>query len=100
MPNQLLGVLLHTIAMSGLSRVRTELVQLLIVPLLAPHPVQANCQLACHSDLGGLASSPHRQMEIPAPPFRTTPHRDLGCFDRRPPTPRTLKQAKTTTLWR
>jgi hypothetical protein len=41
-PNQLLGVQRHTIAMSGLSRVRTELSQLLVIPSLAPHPVQAN----------------------------------------------------------
>ena len=33
-PNQLLGVLLHTIAISGLSRVRTELFQLLVIPFL------------------------------------------------------------------
>src|SRR5271169_1340916 len=46
MPNQLLGVLLHTIAMSGLSRVRTELLQLLVIPLLAHHPVKANRQFA------------------------------------------------------
>src|SRR5450755_3482264 len=39
-PNQLLGVLLHTMAMSGLSRVRTELSQLLVIPFLAHHPVQ------------------------------------------------------------
>ena len=38
-PNQFLGVLLHTMAISGLSRVRTELVQLLVVPSLAQHPV-------------------------------------------------------------
>src|SRR6266481_8703476 len=31
-PNQLLGVQLHTMAMSGLSRVRTELVPLLVIP--------------------------------------------------------------------
>src|SRR6266576_7249107 len=37
MPNQLLGVQRHTIAISGLSRVRTEL-QLLVIPSLAPHP--------------------------------------------------------------
>ena len=33
-PNQLLGVQLHTIAMSGLSRVRTELSQLFVIPSL------------------------------------------------------------------
>jgi len=41
-PNQLLDVLLHTTAISRLSRVRTELDPLLIVPLLAHHPVQTN----------------------------------------------------------
>jgi len=41
-PNQFLGVLPHTIAISGLSRVRTELCWLPIVPSLAPHPVQAH----------------------------------------------------------
>ena len=41
-PNQLLGVLPHTIACSGLSRVRTELFQLLVVPSLAHHPEQLN----------------------------------------------------------
>jgi hypothetical protein len=34
-PNQFLDVLLHTIACSGLSRVRTELFQLLVIPFLA-----------------------------------------------------------------
>jgi hypothetical protein len=33
MPNQFLGVLLHTIGISGLSRVRTELFQLLVIPI-------------------------------------------------------------------
>src|SRR6266478_7215161 len=37
-PNQFLGVLLHTIAISGLSRVRTELFRLLVIPSLAQHP--------------------------------------------------------------
>jgi hypothetical protein len=41
-PNQLLGDRLHTIAISGLSRVRTELFQLLVIPSLAPHPIQTN----------------------------------------------------------
>src|ERR1039458_10166773 len=33
-PTQLLDVLLHTIAISGFSRVRTELSQLLVIPFL------------------------------------------------------------------
>jgi hypothetical protein len=41
-PNQLLGDRLHTMAMSGLSRVRTELFPLLVIPSLTPHPIQTN----------------------------------------------------------
>jgi hypothetical protein len=44
MPNRLLGVRLHTNACSGLSRVRTELLPLHVIPFLAPHPVQTNRQ--------------------------------------------------------
>src|SRR5271170_6598682 len=79
-PNQLLGVGLHTIAMSGLSRVRTELVPLLIVPSLAHHPVQTNRQPSGHRYLGSFSSSPHRQMEIPAAPLRQAAHRHLRRF--------------------
>ena len=42
MPTQLLGVLLHTTAMFGLSRVRTESVHLLVIPFIAHHPEQLN----------------------------------------------------------
>ena len=56
MPTQLLGVLLHTMAISGLPRVRTELHPLLIIPSLAHHPVQTNCQPTRHGDLGDLPS--------------------------------------------
>ena len=79
-PNQLLGVLLPTIVCSGLSRMRTELSQLLVIPSLAPHPVHANRQPPRHGDLGDLSSSPHRQMEILAAPFRDTAYRDVGRF--------------------
>jgi len=41
-PNQLLDVLLHTMTISGLSRVRTELSQLLVIPFLAHHPIHLN----------------------------------------------------------
>ena len=41
-PIQLRDVLLHTIACSGLSRVRTEFHKLLVIPSLAPHPKQTN----------------------------------------------------------
>jgi hypothetical protein len=39
-PNQFLGVLARTMALSGLFQVRTELVPGLIVPSLAHHPVK------------------------------------------------------------
>src|SRR5579864_3744571 len=41
-PSQLLGVLLHTTAIFGLSRVRTESVYLLVIPSLAHHSEQLN----------------------------------------------------------
>src|ERR1700693_3939169 len=63
-PNQLLDVLLHTMAISRLSRVRTELFHLLVIPSLAHHPVKANRQFSCHRHLGDFPSAPHRQVDI------------------------------------
>src|ERR1700687_5729002 len=79
-PNQLLGDRLHTLAISGLSRVRTELFQLLVIPSLAPHPVHANRQSSRHRYLGDLSSPPHRQVEILTAPFLVAAHRDLRRF--------------------
>src|SRR6266576_6751417 len=78
MPNQLLGVQRHTIAISGLSRVRTELPQLLVIPSLTPHPVQANRQFSRHGYLGDLPSPTQRQVKILTAPFRIAAHCDLG----------------------
>src|SRR6202162_6633007 len=63
-PNQLLGVRRHTIAISGLSRVRTELSNLLVIPSLAPHPEQMHRQFSRHCYLGNFPSSPHRSVEV------------------------------------
>src|SRR5271170_7240191 len=79
-PNQFLGVLLHTMAISGLSRVRTELFHLLVIPSLAHHPKQSNRQSAGHGDLGDLPSSSHRQVEVLAAPLGHATHRDLRRF--------------------
>src|SRR2546429_6533058 len=79
-PYQFLGVLVHTIAMSGLSRVRTELFQLLVIPPLAPHPVQPNGESTGHRDLSDLSSSPQRQVEIPVAPLLIAAHRNLRGF--------------------
>ena len=72
--------LVHTMAISGLSRARTELFHLFVIPFLPPHPVETDGQPTCHSYLGDLLSPSHHQVEIPATPFRDTARRDLGCF--------------------
>ncbi len=59
-PNHSVGDLLHTQRISGLSRVRTELLHLLVVPFLPPHPVETDRQLACHRYLGDSPFSTHR----------------------------------------
>jgi len=48
MLNQNVGHLLHAIEHTELSHVRTELVQLLIIPSFAPHPKRPHRQLSCH----------------------------------------------------
>jgi hypothetical protein len=54
--------------MSGLSRVRTELLRLAVVAALTPHPVQMHRQLSCHRYFRNLPSTPHGQMEELAAP--------------------------------
>src|SRR5215469_3767878 len=76
-PTQYLGVLLHTMAISGLSCVRTELDPRLIIPSLAQHPVQTNRQPPRHGNLGDLASPPHHQVKVSAAPFGKTAHCNL-----------------------
>src|SRR5438046_9349150 len=76
-PNQLLGVLLHTIAISGLSRVRTESFYLFVVPFLAHHPKQLHGQAAGHSNFRNLPSTPQHQMKIFAAPLQQAAHRHL-----------------------
>src|ERR1700704_3201228 len=65
---------------SGLSRVRTELLQLLVIPSLAPHPVEANRQPARHRHFGDLSSSPQRQVIVLTAPFLIAAHRNLRRF--------------------
>ncbi len=80
MPNHYIGDLLLTIAMSGLSRVRTELVHLAVVASLTPHPVQMYRQLPCHRYFRNLPSTPHGQVEELVAPLLVTAHRDLCRF--------------------
>jgi hypothetical protein len=77
MPNHYIGDLLPTIGMSGLSRVRTELLQLAVVIALAPHPVQMNRQFPSHRHLGDLPPAPHGKVEELAAPLGLAAHRDL-----------------------
>jgi hypothetical protein len=90
LPNQLLGVGLHTTACSGLSRVRTELFPLLVIPPLAPHPIHSNRQAPRHRHLGNLPPPAHHQVEIFAAPFRNATCRDLDSFDQQEAQHRTL----------
>src|ERR1700751_4951 len=85
MPNHYLGDLLHTMAISGLSRVRTELLHLAVVPAFAPHPVQMHRQLPRHRCLGDLPATSHGEMEEFIPPLRLAAHRDLRRFHQQKP---------------
>jgi len=80
MPNHYIGDLLHTIGISGLSRVRTELLPWAVVAALAPHPVQMHGQFPRHGYLGNLPSTPHGDVKEPTAPLRLTAHRDLRRF--------------------
>ena len=80
MPNHYVGDLLPTIGISGLSRVRTELLQLAVVMALAPHPVQMHRQFPSHRHLGDLPPAPHGKVEELIAPLGLTAHRDLRRF--------------------
>ena len=80
MPNQVDGALVHAMSGSKLSRVRTELYHLRILPTVASHPVQPNSEFPGHRHLGNVLFSTHRQVHIPTPPVRITTHRRLRCF--------------------
>jgi hypothetical protein len=80
MPNHYVGDLLPTIGMSGLSRMRTELLQLAVVVALAPHPVQMHRQFPSHRYFRDLSSSAHGKVEELIAPLGLTAHRDLRRF--------------------
>jgi len=50
-------------AISGLSRVRTELFQLTVIPALTPHPIQMYRQFPGHRYLRDLSSSAQGKVE-------------------------------------
>ena len=76
-PNQFLGVLLHTMAMSGLSRVRTEPDPLPVVPFLTHHPDTGEPSVSVPSR--PWRSSVHFASSggDTCAPLRQTAHRDL-----------------------
>ena len=80
MPNHYAGDLLRTMAISGRSRVRTELDELTVIQPLAPHPVQMHSKFARHGYLCDLSPSAHGQVEELTAPLRLAAYRDLRCF--------------------
>src|SRR5947208_3919185 len=80
MPNHYVGDLRHTLAISGLSHVRTEFPHLLVIPLLPPHPVESNREFPRHGYLGDPSVSSHGQVEKMAPPVGISADRHLSCF--------------------
>src|ERR1051326_3125061 len=71
--------------MSGLPRVRTELLRLAIVAALTPHPVQMHCQLSRHRYFCDLPSTTHGEVEELVAPLLLTAHRDLRRFHQQKP---------------
>ena len=61
-PNQLPDDLLHTTGEYEVPRVRTELQHLLIVPSLAPHPIQTDAESAGHRYFGNTLLPTHGQV--------------------------------------
>src|SRR6266403_5935879 len=77
-PNQVDDALLHAMSDTELSRVRTELYGLRILPAIPPHPVQPNRQPAPHRYLGNALVPTHRQVNVPTSPVGMDTHRRLG----------------------
>src|ERR1700691_1029025 len=72
--------LLRALSCSELSRVRTELDPLRILPTVSPYPVQLHCESPGHARLGNVPLSTHRQAHIASSPVRITACCGLGCF--------------------
>jgi hypothetical protein len=68
--------------MSGLSRVRTDLFELLVIPSLAPHPVETDRKSTGHGDLGNLPSPPQGQVENALSPRSPISTVALGSQDK------------------
>jgi hypothetical protein len=71
MPKHYGGDLLHTMAISGLSRVRTE-VLLFVVPAAPPHPVQLDRQVPGHGYFAILRPRRMARLKKLAAPLRLT----------------------------
>jgi hypothetical protein len=67
-------------AISGRSRVRTELFELVVVSALAPHPVQMHRQFARHRYFRDLPPAPHGEVKEPTAPLGLAAHGDLRRF--------------------
>jgi hypothetical protein len=65
--------LLHAMSDSELSRVRTELHQLYILPTVPPHPVQPHSESSGHGHLCNTSLSTHRQVHVSSSPALVEP---------------------------
>ena len=81
--NQLLALLLHTIAKSALSRVRTQLYSATVNPIPCTISRADAPAVVAPSRFGDLPSSPHPQMEALAAPFRIAAYGHLCHLPRR-----------------
>src|SRR5207245_3760357 len=61
--------------------VRTELQSLLIIPCLAPHPIQSHRQPAGHRDLGDRTATTHCQVQEPTPPVGIVAYDGVSRLD-------------------
>jgi len=81
MPIMTVGDLLHTMAISGLSRVRTRAFQLTVVQTLTPHPVPMTASWRAIATFAIFPSAAHGRWKKLAPPLPFTADRDLRRFD-------------------
>jgi hypothetical protein len=63
--------------------VRTELFELTVIQVLAPHPVQVNRKLSGHRYLRDLPSPAQGEVEELVAPVPLAAYCDLGRFDQR-----------------
>jgi hypothetical protein len=80
MPNQVGGDLLHTMDVSRLSLVRTELQSLWTIESLRPHPVEVDGPFACRRNLSDVTVASHDRMNEATSPVGAPADSSQGCL--------------------